>query len=300
MSSFSPLLRKAWLHLFTENDAIQIISQVVPSHVYDNWLTCMTSMIECVKKQGYGLHNDVIRNGNELIIKVWYSPYNPQDSWPKLVSDMYVPDGAECKHDCLKTGDMIEREVTFIFKRSSGINGTIAINTDKGSILIPLVPYIEGNSSVNMQENIKMFVQQAYTSTGGKLNGFELPSDRKEHEQYNTFGDVVTGIENFTGAGTSVKCEIVLSRRNNTTYWLNTITKNLNTGEETDTWEKDTIAGTPFKINITIDLDYSKIEELNSIIFCASPGDIVKYAFLVDELCLSGRELAKQIIEWLD
>lgn len=291
--------KKGMVESFSENQAIHIISQVVPPNVYDNWLSCMNNMMECVKNQKYGLHHEVRRTGNELIIKIWYYPYNPQDPWPKVSSDVYVPDGAQCKHDCLKEGDTIEREVTLIFVRSSGENGTISINTDKGAILVPLVPYLEGNPNVNLQENIKQFIQQAYISEGGKISGYDVPAAPKEHESYLHFDDVIIDIENFTGSGTTIECNVIFKRNISSVSWLMTATKDLNTGEETIDWRKDIGGSSPITVKISISIDYSK-NELGGVIFCATPQEILNKYFQVTELCLSGKELASRIIEWLE
>ena len=283
---------------FSHDEAIKIISQVVPANVYDNWLSCMNRMIDYCKNQGYGLHQEITRNNDEIIVKVWYTPYNPNDSWPKISTDIYIPPSAKCAHDCLKNGDVINREVTMIFTRESGGNGTIAINTDKGSILVPLVPKIDESLELEIQNKIKAFVQAAFISKGAKLEEFTIPSNPKEHEPKHTFTKATFDINNFSATGTTLKCEVVVKRILISTFYTHIISKNLTTGEITEEWETSGHE-TPVEAKINIDLDYSKTD-LENVIFCCPQHFLQLGEFSILEFCIHGKELAKNIIQWLE
>ncbi|PFK46718.1 hypothetical protein COJ23_22195 [Priestia megaterium] len=285
---------------FSHSEANHIISKFVPENVYDNWLSCMNTMLECVKSQSYGLHNEITYRESEVIIKIWYTPYNPNDSWPKISTNIYFPSIGKCSHDCLKKGDMIDREVTLIFNRESEGNGTIAINTDKGSISIPVVPEIDRNTIPLIQQEIKKYIYDSFVSQGGKMNPFSVPPNPTEHRQYTSFEKGAVDLKNFNVTGTTIKFEVIIKRTSKLHGFMNKIKLDFDTGEEKEEWIED-VTESEIECGMQLDLDYSKTN-LENIIFCVNSDNQSKltYAFGIDEFCISGKDLAHQIIEWLN
>lgn len=283
---------------FSNSEAMQIISSVLPEDISKNWLSCMNKMADCIITMGYGLHHEIVRNESEIIVKLQYRPYNPDDPWPVVVEDIYMPSGVTCGHDCLKKGETINREVTAIFNRESGKTGTIVINTDKGSILVPIVPKIDGNSNINIQTEIKKFVQEILIVRGAKFDEVKIPAAPKEHEMYYHFENATVEIENFIATGTVLKCRVVMKRPINVYSYTYHTTKSLSTGEEKEWWDED-VNKSSIECEINIDIDFSSLD-LENVIFCATPQKTLQTVLKINECCIFGKELANKIIGWLN
>lgn len=154
---------------FSHNEVKHIVSKMVDPEVYRQWGLCMDKMIQCTVDTGYGLHHLVNYRGNEILIKIWYTPYNPTDPWPKFKTNMYVPPVAKCDHDCIYTTVVFDREITVIVNRITSGTGTVIINTDKGAIHVPIVPEIKEIHYHTIGEKIIELIKRKFVAAGVNL-----------------------------------------------------------------------------------------------------------------------------------
>lgn len=130
------LIREGKISTFSQEEADKIIQKNVDPIIYDHWLKCMNGMMKLCSSSG--IHHQVAETKEELIITIWYVPINEHDPYPK-VENFFISAGAgECLSGCLKKGKKISNEHVIIIKKNVSKEGTVMIDTDKGSIIVPL------------------------------------------------------------------------------------------------------------------------------------------------------------------
>ncbi|MEC2872574.1 hypothetical protein ACIQHV_30785 [Bacillus bombysepticus] len=267
---------------FSHSEASHIVSMNTDPEVYRQWGECMSKMIDCVKNSGYGLHCEPTYRGNEIVIRIWYTPYNPEDPWPKIKTDMYVPTNAECVHDCLTTSTVFDRELTVVIIRTGSGNGTIIVNTDKGVVQVPLLPKIEEDHLPQIQTALEQHMMKRLVEAGAKLEPYGnrmnimMKVNRHRASIY---------IKDFQVKGDHIYFIFMLERR------LEYIFSYRGRPEHIHGREKA-------QFPLEIDFNLSDLE-LTSRLFCKSPTDKFKLAFEINELCLTAQEIWDVIIEQL-
>lgn len=261
---------------FSHEEASKIINKMVDPVVYKEWGNCMEGMIHCVESSRYGLHHEETYRGNEITIRIWYSPYNPNDPWPKFMTDMYIPPVAKCMHDCIFSTTSFDREITVVINRIASGYGTVIINTDKGVVQVPLIPDIPESFATMIISRIQEFVIERLKSSG--VN-FEPHEPNRSGLIFVSRASV--SIKNFKAENGLIQFSIQLTRMG---------LKMKNTGG-------------PFHVSIptTVNLDKNLDIKLNlsdldpsSKIYCLT--DLNK-GYGVNELCINGKELTILIMK---
>ncbi|WP_074594698.1 hypothetical protein [Bacillus cereus] len=171
---------------FSNAESFKIISQIVNPSIYNKWLECMKGMMEVCKSIDTGqLTYSVERNYREIIIKLRYNPHNSTDTYPILKS-IHIPDVMKCDNDCLKEGMEINREFVILFTRIKPGSGTIIIGTDKGSLVIPVIPNISEVEKGRISDSIEDYVRKAVIAERAKNKKNDLAFKVSASELYLT------------------------------------------------------------------------------------------------------------------
>lgn len=255
---------------FSHNEAKLIVSRMVDPEVYRKWGMCMDRMIECVSESNYGLHYEANYRQNEIMIRIWYVPFNPHDPWPKIKSNMYVPSVAKCMHDCIDTSTVFDRELTVVINRVSSGDGTIIVNTDKGSVQVPIVPLIEEIHETEIQSAIEEFIIQRLIAAGANLESYN--SDGIFRGRAHVF------LENFQA--NKGKISFIVKFERNITVKIKIIHHT-----HTVNIDSDSQMGVNFDLAST---------ELSSLLFCAD--EKIKLCFGIKELCITAQEVGEIIL----
>lgn len=263
---------------FSHQEASKLISKMVDPVVYTQWGACMEGMIHCVEASKYGLHHEETYRGNEVIIRIWYTPYNPTDPWPKFMTDMYVPPIAKCMYDCITASTLFDREITVVINRTDSGSGTVIINTDKGVVQVPIVPDIPESHATMIVSSIQEFILERLKKSGVNLE----PHDPKRSKLI-FVSRASVNIKEFRAENGIVNFSILLTRAG-----LKLKSTNIGAGIKFD-------IPTPVNFDKTLDvsLDLSNLDQ-SSKVYCISD---LRYGYGIEELCINGTELTNLIME---
>ncbi|MCU5103264.1 hypothetical protein OCA20_24610 [Bacillus cereus] len=261
---------------FSHSEASHIVSQNTDPEVYRQWGDCMSKMIDCVNNSGYGLHFDPTYRGNEIVIRIWYTPYNPTDPWPKIKTDMYVPSSAQCVHDCLTPSTVFDRELTVIINRISSGDGTVVVNTDKGVVQVPLIPKIEEVHLPQIQTALEQYVIRRLVEAGANLEPHGAEENTPPIKMKINWHRASIYIQNFQANGDHTRFNVILERKMD-------IKINYPHPIPDDNQHPDMM----FKMEI--DFNHSDLD-LKSKLFCINSTDQFKAAFEINELCITAQE----------
>ncbi|MPY20055.1 hypothetical protein [Paenibacillus glucanolyticus] len=259
---------------FSHEEASRIISKIVDPSVYKVWGECMEGMIHCVENSAVGLHYDATYRGHEIIIRMWYFQFNPQDPWPKFKNDMYVPPMAKCVHDCIKTTTPFDREITTVINRISSGYGTVIINTDKGAVQVPLIPVIRDVYSVEITSRITEFIIERLKHSGANLE------PHRPSEGTITFLDRATiEINNFSAKNGLIKFKLDLKRSGTKRKSIRPF--------------GHIIVPVFYNKSLDVELDLSQID-LTKNVFCLSG---LESGYGIKDLCFNGTEIESLIMQ---
>ncbi|MFJ8369700.1 hypothetical protein ACIQ61_26110 [Bacillus cereus] len=269
---------------FSHSEASHIVSLNTDPEVYRQWGECMRKMIDCVKSSGYGLHFEPTYSGKEIVIRIWYTPYNPEDPWPKIKTDMYVPPSAECVHDCLTTSTVFDRELTVVIRRTGSGNGTIIVNTDKGVVQVPLIPKVEEVHLPQIQTAIENFVIKRLVEAGANLEPhgqeIQIVGDKMKINRYRAY----IYIKDFQVNDDHTRFNVILARKMEYIRYV--------FGNSIPPIFQD------LEFGMGIEFNHSDLE-LTSKLFCINSTGLFKMAFEINELCITAQEIWDIILEQL-
>lgn len=164
---FQEDLRQGKIEKLSNNKVFSLIQKVVSKEVLDAYKHCITKKTETciadkpveIEKPKYGLGYKIDEQGPETVITLWYVPYNNEDSFP-IVDSIYIPDFLDCKTGCLKNGDVLKSEHSIVIKALRHGTGIILIDTNKGTISVPIKKNLNREYSANEQSNFRVRIDE--------------------------------------------------------------------------------------------------------------------------------------------
>lgn len=153
-----------------ESELYQFVHRYVSDVVYEQWGECMKGMMDICR---YGLQHRFSYNGKETVIVLRYIPYNESDPYP-VVEEFRVPPNGECMSGCLVDGQKITSEHVIVVKRSNNEAGMITIDTDKGTITVPIKPVIEISELERLEaiKEVENYINYRFKGENGDLGNY--------------------------------------------------------------------------------------------------------------------------------
>ncbi|PEC41746.1 hypothetical protein CON11_26705 [Priestia megaterium] len=150
-------IRSGQVEEIAESEMSHFVQQYETVQKYEAYIECVKQVRLAMQGQGdgplpptgpppikdpsnseAGIEYTIENFENTIAITLKYNPFNNKDPYPIVQEFFYSKDVVECVSSCLQKGDELSDERTIVFKRIGNDSGFINIDTDKGTVKVPI------------------------------------------------------------------------------------------------------------------------------------------------------------------